>query len=342
MKMNSTRKAFTLIELLVVIAIIGVLMGLLIPAIQAAREAARRSQCSNNLKQLALAVSTFENSMRSYPAGNSVLSEFLTETPTDDNTGNDAGSGGEGNGDGDGSETSGNSNTNETSIYDGSIGWPVFILEYLEQTALYDKIDTEKRAYTFDGGPESGFELQTHGDPTNQFAAENIPSVFVCPSVEQAKPRNTQKDYSVNGGSGKPEQEPNNTDGVFYCNSSTRPSDIRDGLSNTLMFLESSHLGVKITTEADGKTKTEKANYNPFFWVNHAGQGYVVPHDGTNRLRINNRRDGVLNRAARSEHPGGINTAACDGSVHFILQKINFDIYQALCTRSGNESETIP
>ncbi|MDR1384481.1 MAG: DUF1559 domain-containing protein [Planctomycetaceae bacterium] len=330
--MTSTRKAFTLIELLVVIAIIGVLMALLIPAIQAAREAARRTQCSNNIRQLALAVSTFENSMRSYPAGNSVLSEFLTGTSTgnDDESGNDQ------------TDTPEDPDTNQTTIYDGSMGWPVFILEYLEQTALYDKIDMEKLAYTFDGGPGSGFEKAEDGDTANQFAAEHIPSVFVCPSVEQTIPRNTQKDYSANGGHGKPEREPDNADGVFYCNSSTRPSDVRDGLSNTLMFLESSHIGVKVTTDADGKTRIEKQSYNPFFWVNRAGQGYVVPHDGDNKRRINNRKDDVLNRAARSEHPGGINVAACDGSVHFILQRINFDVYQAICTRSGNESEAIP
>ena len=67
-----------------------------------------------------------------------------------------------------------------------------------------------------------------------------------------------------------------------------------------------------------------------------------MPFDGVNKLRINNRLDAVLNRGARSEHPGGINVALCDGSVHFLHQKVNFDIYQGLCTRSGGESVTIP
>jgi len=323
MQIKNTQRAFTLIELLVVIAIIGLLMALLVPAIQGAREMARRSQCSNNMKQIALAVTTFESSTKSFPSGNSVLSAFQPQQPPLDPA-NPA------------------PVTPELTIYDGSIGWPVFILEYMEQTSLYDRIDMEKLAYTFDGGPGSGFEGKEHGDTDNRYAAENMPNIFACPSAERTKPFNTQKDYAVNGGSGKPEQELNNMDGIFYCNSSTRPSDIKDGLTNTFMLLESCHLGVKVTEDANGKRTTEKASYNPFFWVNNAGQGYVVPYDGENRLRINNRKDAVLNRAARSDHSGGINAAMCDGSVHFIQQKIDFNLYQGLATRSGNETVTIP
>ena len=322
MKKRNKQHGFTLVELLVVIAIIGLLLALLLPAVQAAREAARRGQCSNNLKQIALAMNTHESSMKSYPPGNTVLVEHQPVVAPPDPA---------------------DPVLPELQIYDGSMGWPVFILEYMEQTSLYDRIDTEKLAYTFDGGPGSGFEDKEHGDVFNRYAAENMPSIFSCPSAEQTKPLHTQKDYAVNGGSGFPEREPRNTDGVFYCNSATRPSDIKDGLSNTIMILESSHFGVKVTVDAAGKTVTEKANYNPFFWVNQAGQGYVVPIDGdNNRLRINNRKDAVLNRAARSSHPGGINFAMCDGSVHFLQQKVNHDVYQGLCTRSGGENVTIP
>ena len=324
MKNREQIRAFTLVELLVVIAIIGLLIALLLPAIQMAREAARRTQCTNNMRQIALAMTTHENSMKAFPAGNTVLTAFqpAPEVPDDNVTPNPI--------------------TPELKIYDGSMGWPVFILEYMEQTPLYDRIDTEALAFTFNGGPGSGFENKEHGDAVNRYAAENMPSAFSCPSAERTKPLDTQKDYAVNGGSGKPERELNNRDGVFYANSSTRISDIRDGTTNTIMLLESCQLGVRVTTDAAGKRVTEKAAYNPFFWVNHAGQGYVVPHDGDQRLRINNRTDAVLNRGARSSHSNGINVAMCDGSVHFLQQKVNHDVYQGLCTRSGGENVNIP
>jgi len=101
-------RGFTLVELLVVIAIIGVLVGLLLPAVQSAREAARRSSCGNNLKQIGVALSTFESAMGALPAGYS----FYNGPPT----------------------PSGN-----------SWGWAVFIMPYLEQQALYDQLRPTSR-----------------------------------------------------------------------------------------------------------------------------------------------------------------------------------------------------
>lgn len=319
---NQQRNAFTLIELLVVIGIIGILIALLLPAVQAAREMARRSQCQNNIRQITLAMTTHEGTMKHYPAGNQVLDSRMPQAPDPPADPADQ--------------------TDTPHIYDGSIGWAALILEYMEQKPLYDRIDFDALAYTFDGGPNSGYEKKSHGDETNKFAAENMPAIFSCPSAERAQPYQTQKDYAVNGGSGKPEQTLRNTTGVFYCNSNTRSSDIKDGLSNTIMILEAAHQGSRFFTNSDGKQEMEKANYNPFFWVNHAGQGYVVPNDGTTKLLINNRKLTQLNRGARSEHSGGINIGLCDGGVQFLSQKIAFDAYEALCSRAGSEVTSVP
>jgi len=149
------KSGFTLIELLVVIAIIALLLYLLIPAIQAAREMARRSQCSNNLRQMALAMNVYHESMKSLPPGNLILEELK------DNACHVAGK-----------------------VYCGSIGWPAFILPYLEQMSLYDQIDFNSYAYCpnpEDNGDHEGFAL----GEKNRFAGENMPSVFTCPSVKR-------------------------------------------------------------------------------------------------------------------------------------------------------------
>src|ERR1700760_4340713 len=97
--MSPKRKAFTLVELLVVIAIIGILVALLLPAIQAAREAARRSQCQNHIKNLALAVLNYESAKKRYPPG------FVSEP-----------------------------------LKTEAWAWSIFILPYIEEQALYDRL----------------------------------------------------------------------------------------------------------------------------------------------------------------------------------------------------------
>ncbi|MCL2348263.1 MAG: DUF1559 domain-containing protein [Planctomycetaceae bacterium] len=315
--MNSPQqynRAFTLIELLVVIAIIALLISLLIPAVQAAREMARRSQCANNMKQLALAMNVYHESMKSLPPGNLVLEELRKKACHVD-----------------------------SNVYCGSMGWPVFILAQLEQMPLYEKVHFDALAYTPVTGDICAHEQEgPQGAPKNQFVAENMPEVFRCPSALRLSP--FHKDYGVNGHREYPESN-GGWDGPFQFNSGIKFSDVKDGLSNTFLLLEACHHHWW-KYEGSDKVEQTKLGCNPFFWVNGGGQGYVISEYGTSkasyRLAINTTDVENPTRGARSDHPKGINAALCDGSVHFISQGINFDVYSKLFTKSGNEDVRLP
>ena len=315
--MKTIKHGFTLIELLVVIAIIGLLVSLLLPAIQAAREMARRSQCANNMKQLALAMNVYHESLKSLPPGNLILEELKEKACH-----------------------------LEGQVYCGTLGWPVFILPYLEQLPLYDKVDFETFAYTPQPGDKSYHpEELPVGDPKNKEVGENVPAVFSCPSALRLSPYH--KDYSVNGDRQHPESCDNKSyrDGMFSYNSGIRFSDVKDGVSNTFLLLEASRHSRWTETGVSEPLKTQWG-CNPFFWVNAMGQGYVVSKYFTPikeyPLSINTPEAEVPSRGVRSDHVKGANVAMCDGSVHFVTAKIKFDIYSGLFTKSGNEDVKLP
>lgn len=313
MRLSKYTHGFTLIELLVVIAIIGLLVSLLLPAIQAAREMARRSQCTNNMRQLALAMNVYHESLKTLPPGNLIL-EKLKETAC-----HMAGT-----------------------VYCGSIGWPAFILPYLEQEPLYDKIDFSTYAFTPEPDDCSGHEGET-GDTANRQVGETVPAVFTCPSALRQSVYH--KDYGVNGDRNYPEST-NEGNGLFLSNSGIRFSDVKDGLSNTFMLLEASHHRWWMR-EGSSEPEETRIGANPFLWVNGGGQGYAISEYGTAtknyQAKINSREVEAPTRGARSDHAGrGVNVAMADASVHFVSEKIDFTVYQGLFTRSGNEDVKIP
>jgi len=315
------RPGFTLIELLVVIAIIAVLIALLLPAVQAAREAGRRSQCINNMKQMALAFLNYESVVGSYPAGSVGPNNGSGSAPT--------------------FPTNWFDTVHGTGTPLGFFGWPAAILPYMEQQQIFNTINFSLPMYTstffeHTSATAAGSERGPLGNRANSTAALSQPSSFMCPSAQRSPLGSQQKDYAVNGGlsvvSGKcicPDRFDNSVmNGFTAVNSWPKISSLTDGTSNTVMLIEEDNF-------TDHSYIVYGKGANPFLFVGHPSQGYVDPSYRPNVDEMKaNQWD---NRAADSYHPGGVNATFADGSTRFIKESINLKIYQAICSRAQGE-----
>jgi prepilin-type N-terminal cleavage/methylation domain-containing protein len=201
----SARRAFTLVELLVVIAIIGVLVGLLLPAVQAAREAARRMQCSNNMKQIGLAIHNYESAHKRLPNG---FNSF-----------NQTGSPG--------------------------WGWAANILPFMEGSNVYDQIDTKIPIDHPSHATIRTTVLPTYLCPSDitealfNITAEAPPIVKAdIDSSGVVLFQVAKSNYPAMFGTLEIEDSPYAGDGMFFGNSKIKFADVTDGLSNTLMIGE--------------------------------------------------------------------------------------------------------
>jgi prepilin-type N-terminal cleavage/methylation domain-containing protein len=202
-KPRACRSGFTLVELLVVIAIIGVLVALLLPAVQAAREAARRSQCANNLKQIGLALHNYHDVHLVFPPG-----------IVDSNPGY---------------------NTTHQGWADNTNGlaWSMLVLPFMEQGPLYDRVKSETSGFARHWQNDFGW-----ASAPIPAAREGIPT-YNCPSdtmhLINTKRENFGKtNYLGNSGNSAAVDRR----GIFWPNSAVRIRDIRDGTANTAMVVE--------------------------------------------------------------------------------------------------------
>jgi len=326
-------RAFTLVELLVVIAIIGILIALLLPAVQAAREAARRMACTNNLKQLGLAVHNYHDSLQKIPP-TAIKYHQTSDTGIFPSTASDAWV----------SDKFWPKSTSHKGIYQGMTGWAALLLPYMEATSVYQQIDFLRGSYTSrnnDSFAYLGDNTTPKGDPFNKLASESTPSALQCPSTEPAKILNSQKDYAMpvmsmpEACDETGEMSPGNQDLTVSCVNSNRGlAAIQDGTSNTFLFLELAHRPLRHDNDL---------GYNPFFWVGHWYQGTHVGSktNGINVVRPSAGSDTGTYRNAKSFHTGGINTAICDGSVQFVSDTVDIQgaFYGAL---TRNRGETFP
>jgi prepilin-type N-terminal cleavage/methylation domain-containing protein/prepilin-type processing-associated H-X9-DG protein len=297
---SRSRRAFTLIELLVVISIIGVLIALLLPAVQAAREAARRSQCVNNLKQIGLALHNYEGSRQVLPPG--YVSAF-------DASGTDLGPG---------------------------WGWASMILPQFEQTTTFSAVNFSTNVETPANQTArlvivAGFlcpsdRVETSWPAVDRDLLTGAPKRVIC----QIAPSN----YVGMNGISEPGPD---GEGLFYRNSSIAYRDITDGLSQTIAVGERSHFlgGATWTGSVTGALLYDDDGDNVGTATLETGPGMVLGHSGEGAGPGANRSE--PNQFYSLHATRGVNFLFADGHVAFLRSTMNYNIYRALSTRSGVE-----
>lgn len=341
---EASPRGFTLIELLVVIAVIGILIALLLPAVQAAREAARRAQCTNNLKQIGLAVHNYNSSVGGFPPG-----RFNSHI---------AGRG------------------NCWGMYSQ-------ILPQLEYQTIFDSFNfslppDSDPTKTPSAANSTGFETFLNV----LLCPSDMPPVLVPVANGLFATHNYNVNTGSTYGVVQHPQAPLSgmPNGVFYENASVREAAITDGLSNTVAVSETirsnpgdtftkdplsvflitgnnSSTGPPIISDADYAAKCLVSSPSGFQATRGVRWHYGAPgHSMYNHRRPPNdkrydcrgglphsvRSDPLwnwlsLNITARSRHPSGVNSLFCDGSVHFIKNSVNVGVWRGLGSRNGGE-----
>jgi prepilin-type N-terminal cleavage/methylation domain-containing protein/prepilin-type processing-associated H-X9-DG protein len=299
------RSAFTLVELLVVIAIIGVLVALMLPAIQAAREAARRTQCTNNLKQIGVAFHNYHSAHKSFPPG------FVSQTDAVDGPSHGPG-----------------------------WGWAAYLLPYCEEESLYRQINLVKdishptnaaarvtQVATFlcasDDPVQPTFTVHDSGGKAicdvafgNYIGMAGVFEVSVYPDTSNGAP------------------------GVLLRNSRVRATQITDGTSHTLFVGERASRRSPQTTWTGAVTG---ARVPPLIegYDNEGPAVLVLTNSGAvaDERVPNNPLDHVEDTT--SNHPQGVNFLFGDGSVRIINNDVDPALWVAAATRAGGEPQNI-
>ena len=309
------RRGFTLIELLVVITIIAVLVGLLLPAVQAGREAAARVQCQNNMKQLAVAAHNFHDARGRFPTG-ARLPVYVGSRPTL-----------------------------------GTNVW-VELLPFIEQDNLYRKWDLADNRNNVAGGTDA---TQAQAIKILLCPSDPLPETVTYVTTGRPPPWAYgfygMSSYGGNAGTrsvpfGDPPAFPRlSRDGVFFIGSSIRVADLTDGTSSTLLFGERYHRDPAfdrlVPVVLPGTTLM--AGLGKWSYVANAGVSAHVslstPVPINYRVRSGGGRSAAEDRACAfgSGHPGGANFAFADGSVRFLREGTSLPTLRALSTRAGGE-----
>ncbi|MDR1385777.1 MAG: DUF1559 domain-containing protein [Planctomycetaceae bacterium] len=357
-KKSFVHRAFTLVELLVVIAIIGILIALLLPAVQAAREAARRMQCSNNVKQISLSLHNYHDSHKSFPPDG--FSTFVLSSPAA-----------------------------TTRNAPGHLGVMARILPYVEQTALYSTLNFSCSYEWNDTANPCNYaagSVKIPGFFCPSGSQDKALQNWVESSATLGAPeRNDATWYSRhyfgvagadNGNGGAGSQVPGTTNqvystiprtaynngsmannGVMYMDSDTTFAKMTDGSSNTFVFGEISwndytgsrgwHRGTYIVTAFPSGTgngtfyhMSAKSTHAAFF-IN-GGLQARSRKDYTNSTGVG--RFSMLKNVGAwgSHHTGGCTFGLGDGSIHFVSETVSTDILRAVSSANVGENFPLP
>src|SRR4051795_2196329 len=320
------RRGFTLIELLVVIAIIGVLVALLLPAVQAAREAARRIQCSNNLKQIGIALHNYHAAVGSFPVG------FLYPTGPVPST---------------------------TSPLQYRWSALAQMAPHLEQANLFNALNFDfPVAYKPTSGPSPFWPFY----PANTTGMATTVASFLCTSDGAPAPMagSGPVNYAFCSGSGVGGGDAAGADGAFILGPAMSLADMTDGSSNTAAaseqllglagpYSQTTPLPIPsppsraMARMAAGPLTDETCAGAPSGWLLNKGAGWwdgnylntlYNHHEPPNSARydcITYHNPGW--KAARSLHPGGVNLLLCDGHVAFVKDSVDKSAWRAMSTR---------
>jgi prepilin-type N-terminal cleavage/methylation domain-containing protein/prepilin-type processing-associated H-X9-DG protein len=307
---------FTLVELLVVIAIIGVLVALLLPGVQAAREAARRMQCSNNLKQHGLALHNYHSAHHRMPSG--------SVSPLHDGT---------------------------VLAQRERRGWLEAILPFLDEQALFEKLSGAMPFSSYGGytcfRPGAEIVLPVMSCPSEILGIKNTTLTTSPPNGEGAFSNYTLcvgNDYSTS----PQDSQGLKRGGMFYARSKIKFSEVVDGTSHTVMGSEI--MLSKDMTNYDTRGIVHSAIdggclFSTIYTPNHGTIGdytyqWCQPIPGALCLPppgVGSNQWTHLYILARSYHSGGVNTVFADGSGRFVSAEVDQAVWRAVGSRAGDE-----
>jgi prepilin-type N-terminal cleavage/methylation domain-containing protein/prepilin-type processing-associated H-X9-DG protein len=297
---------FTLIEVLVVIAIVGLLIALLLPAVQATREAARRAQCADNLKQFGLALHNYHDLIGSFPPA------YVSAVPPGVENYPELGTG---------------------------WGWGAMILGQLEQRPVFDSVNFQMPIPDAASGTPRRTVLSVFLCPSStpdgptRVTGDEDQAVVLVDDVAAGQ-------YVASAGQGEVEELPGSNNGLLFRNSRIAFRDVTDGLGQTLLVGERSRNLADATWV--GAVASGHVCTNPRWPVRDCATSNVMVMANTGPwpdepwVNVPNHK-GSKADDYWSLHPGGCNFMLGDGSVRFIKESVNPTVFSALASRAGGE-----